>query len=299
MRVRPLHQRTNKMDDLNDLLYFASVVQHGGFSAAARSTGVEKTRLSRRVAELERRLEVRLLQRTTRTVALTEAGARFYAHCAATVEGTRAAYESVAELRREPSGMVRMTCPQVMAQTFLAPLLPAYLAAHPKVRLELDASDRAVNLIEDRFDLALRARPRVEDATGLVARQLGSAKRVLVASPFLLDRIGRPNSPQGLAKADTISRPGEALDGRAQWVIGTADGREEVVAHEPRMMSDDLRLQFEATLQGIGIALLPESIVAAAVRSGALERISAGVGRSHTPDLSALSETTRHAAISA
>lgn len=261
------------MDDLNDLFYFAAVVQHRGFSAAARAIGVEKTRLSRRVAELERRLGVTLLRRTTRTVVLTEAGARFYAHCVATVEGARSAYESMAELQREPAGMVRMTCPQVMAQTYLAPLLPAYLAAHPKVKLELDATDRSMNLIEDRFDLALRARPQVEDSAGLVARQLGSARRVLVASPLLLDSIGRPDSPQDLAAFDTISRPVEAQDGRARWVLSDADGRDEVVSHTPRMMSDDLRLQVEAAVHGIGVALLPEPIVAASVRNGALARM--------------------------
>ncbi|WP_245537396.1 LysR family transcriptional regulator [Thiocystis violascens] len=92
------------MDDFNDLVYFASVVEHHGFSAAARATGVEKTRLSRRVAALEGRLGVRLLQRSTRSLALTEAGQRFYDHCLAAVEGARVAYESIAELRREPAG---------------------------------------------------------------------------------------------------------------------------------------------------------------------------------------------------
>jgi DNA-binding transcriptional LysR family regulator len=99
------------VEDLNDIYFFASVVQYGGFSAAARTIGVEKTRLSRRVAALEKRLGVRLLQRTTRALALTEAGQRFFERCVATVEGAQAAYDSVAELRREPAGLVQSSAP--------------------------------------------------------------------------------------------------------------------------------------------------------------------------------------------
>src|SRR6202050_493079 len=102
------------MEDLNDIYFFASVVQYGGFSAAARSIGGEKTRLSRRISALEKRLGVRLLQRTTRTLALTEAGQRFFERCVATVEGAQAAFESVAELRKEPVGLVRISSPGLL-----------------------------------------------------------------------------------------------------------------------------------------------------------------------------------------
>ena len=110
------------MEDLNDIYFFASVVRYGGFSAAARTIGVEKTRLSRRIAALERRLGVRLLQRTTRALALTEAGQRFFERCVATVEGAQAAYDSVAELREEPAGLVRLSSPALLAQRCLAHL---------------------------------------------------------------------------------------------------------------------------------------------------------------------------------
>jgi DNA-binding transcriptional LysR family regulator len=151
-------EHQSPVDDFNDLIYFASVVEHHGFSAAARATGVEKTRLSRRVAALEQRLGVRLMQRSTRSLALTEAGQRFYEHCVDAVEGARVAYESVADLRREPAGTVRMSCAQVMAQNYLAPILPGFLAQHPRVDLVLDATDREVNLIDERVDLVLRSR---------------------------------------------------------------------------------------------------------------------------------------------
>jgi DNA-binding transcriptional LysR family regulator len=264
------------MDDLNDLAYFAAVVRHGGFSAASRATGIEKTRLSRRIAALEQQLGVRLLQRSTRHISLTEAGEHFYAHCQSTLESARTAYDSVAALRREPAGMVRLSCPQVMAQSYLAPILPGFMATHPKVKLELDASDRGVDLIEERFDLALRADVHIEDSAGLVARQLGVVRRVLVASPAFLDRYRHPESPQDLAELDTLCRPGDAHDGTARWMLVDAAGNETIVRHSPRLISGDLRMQYEAAIHGLGIALLPEPIVAASVRSEVLKQVLPG-----------------------
>src|SRR5882724_4050015 len=178
------------MEDLNDIYFFASVVQYGGFSAAARRTGVEKTRLSRRIAALEKRLGVRLLQRTTRALALTEAGQRFFERCVSTVEGAQAAYDSVAELRREPVGLVRLSSPVLLAQKCLAPALPGYMKAHPKVSVYIEATDRTVNVIEERFDIAIRAKPVIEDVAGLVAKTLGNSQRVLAVSPPFLSAMG-------------------------------------------------------------------------------------------------------------
>jgi DNA-binding transcriptional LysR family regulator len=192
------------MEDLNDIYFFASVVQHGGFSAAARKIGVEKTRLSRRIAALEKRLGVRLLQRTTRALALTEAGQRFFERCIATVDGAQAAYDSVAELRREPAGLVRLSSPALLAQRCLAHVLPAYMTTHPKVSVFVEATDRTVNVIEERFDIAIRALPRIEDVAGLVAKTLGHSQRVLVVSPAFLERHGRPEDPDGRGSGVSI-----------------------------------------------------------------------------------------------
>lgn len=263
------------MDDLNDLSFFVAVVHNNGFSAAARATGVEKTRLSRRVAALERRVGVRLLQRSTRTLALTEAGARFYAGCVTTVESAQATYESLAELRREPSGTVRLCCPVVMAQSYLAPLLPGYLAGHPKVNVLIEASDRTVNLIEERFDLALRVRPQQDNEAGLVAKSLGIAKRILVAAPRYLAAHPALASPDGLSSMDVMCQFAEQQDGLAHWVLSNVEGRVVKVKLKPRLVTTDLRLQHEAALHGIGVALLPEPIVAAAVRAGALQHVLA------------------------
>ena len=191
------------MEDLNDIYFFASVVRYGGFSAAARTIGVEKTRLSRRIAALEKRLGVRLLQRTTRALALTEAGQRFFERCVATVEEAQEAYDSVAQLRREPAGLVRLSSPVLLAQRCLAHALPGYMNSNPKVSVFVEATDRTVNVIEERFDIAIRAKPFIEDVAGLVAKTLGHSQRVAVVSPSFLDRYGRPSSPADLPGFDT------------------------------------------------------------------------------------------------
>lgn len=259
--------------DLNDLLYFVSVVRHQGFTAAARATGIEKTRLSRRVAELEKQLGVRLLQRTTRRIGLTEAGEQFYERCLAAVEEAEAAYESMANLRKEPVGIVRIACPPVLAQTYLAPILPAYLASHPKVSLHIEPTERDVDLIEERFDLALLARPQTDAMSGIVVRSLGTARKILVAASGFLREAGRPATPEEIPNFATLGRSGDVRDGKVQWELSEASGKLCAVSHSPRLQTNDLRLQLETAIGGAGLALLPEPIVAMSIKTGLLEHV--------------------------
>ncbi|MEN4825657.1 LysR substrate-binding domain-containing protein [Pseudomonas sp. P39-UII1] len=264
------------MDNVNDLVFFASVVEYGGFSAAARATGIDKTRLSRRLSSLEERLGVRLLQRNTRSIALTEAGQHLYVHARELMNSANSAFESVAALRAEPSGTVRLSCPQILAQSYLAPILPGYLATHPKVKIELDATDVDVDLLKERYDLALRANVTIQDHAGLVARELGTAKRVLVASPAFLDSFGRPKSPSDITELDTLCRPVDVVDGIARWTLSAMGQDPLTVMHSPRLSSNDLRLQLESAIHGIGVALLPEPIVSASIQAGVLEMVLPG-----------------------
>ena len=261
------------MEDLNDIYFFASVVQHGGFSAAARATGVEKTRLSRRIAALEKRLGVRLLQRTTRALALTEAGQRFFDRCLPTVEGAQAAYDSVAELRREPAGLVRLSSPVLLAQRCLAHALPGYMAANPKVSVFLEPTDRTVSVIEERFDIAIRAKPVIEDVAGLVAKTLGTSRRVLVVSPAFLDRLGHPTSPADLPKFGTVASSDDVFDGGARWTLTSRDNRTQHVELKPKLVTSDLRVRLQAAIHGIGMALLPEQVVSAPLRERLVEHV--------------------------
>jgi DNA-binding transcriptional LysR family regulator len=261
------------MDDLNDIYFFASVVQYGGFSAAARTIGVEKTRLSRRIAALEKRLGVRLLQRTTRALSLTEAGQRFFERCVATVEGAQAAYDSVAELRREPAGLVRISSPVLLTQRCLAHALPAYMAAQPKVSVFVEATDRTVNVIEERFDIAIRAKSEIEDVAGLIAKTLGNSQRVLVVSPAFLERYGCPENPAELPKFDTVASTDDVFDGGARWNLTNLDSRAQHIELKPRLITSDLRVRLQAAIRGIGIALLPEQVVATPLKEGLVERV--------------------------
>jgi DNA-binding transcriptional LysR family regulator len=261
------------MEDLNDIYFFASVVRYGGFSAAARTIGVEKTCLSRRIAALEGRLGVRLLQRTTRAVTLTEAGQRFFERCIATVEGAQAAYDSVAELRAEPAGLVRLSSPVLLTQRCLAQALPGYMTVHPKVSVFVEATDRTVNLIEERFDIAIRAQPGIEDVAGLVAKTLGNSKRVLVVSPTFLDRYGRPENPADLPKFATVASIDDIFDRGARWNLTNLDNRAQQIELKPRLVTSDLRVRLQAAIHGIGIALLPEQVVSAPLKEGLVERV--------------------------
>jgi DNA-binding transcriptional LysR family regulator len=264
------------MQDLNDIYFFASVVQYGGFSAAARMIGVEKTRLSRRVAALEKQLGVRLLQRTTRASAVTEAGLRFFERCVATVEGAQAAYDSVAELRREPAGLVRVCSPVLLTQRCLAHALPGYMTAHPKVSVFVEATDRSVNVIEERFDIAIRAKPVMEDVSGLVARTLGTSQRVLVVSRAFVDRYGRPDSPADLPKFDTVASTDDIFDNGARWNLSNLDQRTAQIELKPRLVSSDLRIRLQAAVHGIGIALLPEQVISGPLKERLVERVLPG-----------------------
>lgn len=212
------------MLDLNDMLYFAEVAERGGFAAAGRALGIPKSRLSRRVAELEAQLGVRLLQRTTRSLSLTEVGQAYLRHCQALREAAQAAQDTVEQVRSEPRGTVRVTCPVTLAQSVLGDLLPQYLARHPAVRLEVQVSNRAVNPVEEGVDVALRVRNSVDDSASLVVKRLGEGRVLLVASPAQLARQGQPQTLQDLARMDTLAM--SAPEGRSSLCLqGPGAGR--------------------------------------------------------------------------
>src|SRR3954462_12241203 len=192
------------MQDLNDMLYFAEVVDRGGFAAAGRALGLPKSKLSRRVAELESRLGVRLLQRTTRKLSLTEAGELYHRHAVAMREEAEAAEEAVAMVQNEPRGTVRVMCPITLAQTTIGPLLPRFLKEHPLVRVEMQLTNRVVDLVKEGVDVALRVRPTLEDSGSLVVKKLAESQSLVVASPSLLEQHGKPASVEDLAKLPSI-----------------------------------------------------------------------------------------------
>lgn len=262
------------MQDLNDMLYFAEVVDCGGFAAAARRLGLPKSKLSRRVAGLEGRLGVRLLQRTTRKLSLTDVGAVYLRHCSAMREEAQAAQEAVEHVQAEPRGTVRVACPLTLALTTIGPLVPLFLSLHPQVRIDMRVSNRAVDLIEEGFDLALRVRPTLEDSASLVVKNFGLSRTLLVTSPQHLQRQWHPTGPEQLVGLDSVAM--SAMDGKSSWLLQGPAGAVHTLVHQPRYCADDLATLRFAVLGGIGMSVLPEYLVEADLRSGQLCEVLPG-----------------------
>jgi DNA-binding transcriptional LysR family regulator len=255
--------------DLNDLRFFAAVVEHGGFSAAARALGVPKSRLSKRVALLEDRLGVRLLQRTTRRFAITEIGERFLAHCRAMLEEAQAAQDVVDESRAEPRGIVRVSCPISLAQTVLAHMLPDFLDRHPKVQVRLVASNRRVDVINEGFDIAIRVRSKLDTDAALVVRSFGQSRVLLAANPKFLDENGRPKTPEELERLPLLSQ--FEHDGAQVLELLDASGTKVTVEMRARLICGEFDVLYEAAKRGMGVTALPEFVCAPAIARGELE----------------------------
>lgn len=257
------------LHDLNDLRFFAAVVEHRGFSAAGRALGLPKSRLSKRVAQLEERLGVRLLQRTTRRFAVTEIGERFYAHCRAALEEAQAAQDVVDELRAEPRGIVRVGCPVSLAQTIVAHVLPDFLLAYPKVQVRVLATNRRIDVIGEGFDLAIRVRNKLDTDASLVLRSFGQSRVLLVATAAFLDAHGRPQQPDDLERLPLLSMLEH--DGAHIVELSDAHGNSAHVEMQARVACGEFALLLEAARRGIGIGMLPEFVCAPAITRGELE----------------------------
>ena len=257
------------MQDLNDLYYFAVVVDHGGFAAAERALGIPKSRLSRRISQLENDLGVRLLQRSTRRFAVTDVGQSVYRHAQSMLAEATAAREVVDRLSAEPRGVVKVSVPVGIAQQLMPKLLPDFLARHPEVRVQMHVSNRRVDVINEGFDVAIRVRTRFDDDGSLIMRSFGQIQELLVASPRYLDKAGRPSEPEDLT-AHTSMTMGEE-EGRQRWELQGRDGEVRRIELKPRVSGFDFPMLMELAKQGLGITMLPETMCADAVRSGALE----------------------------
>lgn len=260
--------------DLNDLRYFSHVVEHGGFSAAERALGISKSRLSRRLSDLEAALGVRLLQRSTRKLALTEAGALFHRHCQAMLGEARAALDAVRQLGSTPRGTVRVSVPMTVSQTMLSHLMPEFLRRYPEVKVAIQVTNRVIDLFEDDVDVALRVRSEPHASSNIVVRPLWRSEQMLVGSPSLLDTNNPPMRPADLARYATLSVP--SADGRYMFKLTAPDGTRHDYEHEPRLVTADLLMIHQAVLAGVGIAVLPNNIYQAAMNAGKLSPVMPG-----------------------
>ena len=255
---------------LNEMVAFAQVVDHGGFSQAARALGVEPSSMSRSVARLEKALQAKLLLRNSRSIALTEIGEKVLAECTRITGSARDVHAMAARYGSAPAGLLRVSAPVAFGQVWLAPRIAPFVLAHPDIDLRLSLTDRPVDLLEDRVDVAIRIAARLP--ADLAARTLFPTPYVLVASPAYLDAHGAPGRPEQLAGHRCIHLGYGSFD--ANWPLRR--GRERVkVAVAPRYAISNSLALAAAVEGGAGIGLVPEFSAHAGLAAGRLVRVLA------------------------
>jgi DNA-binding transcriptional LysR family regulator len=259
--------------DLNDLYFFTEVVTHGGFAAAGRALRQPKSTLSRRVASLEARLGARLIERSSRRFRVTDVGRAFYEQCRVAMGELERAEALVAATQGEPHGRVRFACPIGLMEP-LAPLIAGFLARHARVRLQVVATNRRVDLIDERIDVALRVRTVLDSDAALTLRTLGPSRRILVASPAFANGLGEGADVGQLAALPTLSATEQ--QGTDRWALVGPQGEERLIEHEPRLACGDFGALRDAAAAGAGVALLPDHACAAALEAGRLVRVFGG-----------------------
>ncbi|MDR7122708.1 LysR family transcriptional regulator [Rheinheimera soli] len=259
------------MQDLNDLYYFVQSVEHGGFAPAGRALGIAKSKLSRRIALLEDRLGVRLLQRSTRHFIVTEVGQRYYEHCRAMLVEANAAQQLIDELAAEPAGVVRLTCPVGLLHFHVSAMLSEFMLRYPKVQVHLEATNRRADVMAEGLDLALRARPLPLEDSELILKVLSDRGQCLVAAPSLIAQYGTPQDPDDLSLFPAMSRarPEEIHS----WQLCHADGTQVNLTFTPRYITTDMLTLKMAALAGVGIVQLPQLMLTTELADGRLIRL--------------------------
>lgn len=257
------------MQDLNDLYYFVQVVDHGGFAAAGRVLGVQKSKLSRRILQLEERLGVRLLNRSSRRFSVTEIGREFYDRCVAMLVEAEAAEQAIAEMRAEPRGVIRVSCPVALVSSQFGVLIARFMVENPAVEVNLESTNRRVDVIAEGLDVAIRVRFPPLEPTDLVMRRLDESTQCLVASPTLVATpLKSPADLQGLPSLD-LGRPRRDH----QWRLEGADGQTAAVPHHPRLATDDMSALRHAAIAGVGVVQLPTMMIWQDIDEGRLVHV--------------------------
>lgn len=262
------------MQDLNDLFYFVQTVEHRGFAPAGRALGMPKSKLSRRVAMLEERLGVRLIQRSTRHFLVTDIGQSYYERCKAMLAEAEAAQEVIEAVQVEPRGVVRLSCPVALLHTYVSGWLAEFMQRYPRVVVQLESANRRVDVLAEGVDIAIRVRPPPLEDSDLVMRIFADRGQSLVASPELVKARGMPAAPQELSDWPHLALGSPNQNYR--WHLFGPDGKEAQVALQPRLITTDMIALREAALCGVGIVHLPTLMVCQHLASGALIRLLPG-----------------------
>lgn len=256
------------MENLAGMAVFAAVVEARSFSSAAVRLALSKSAVSKQVSRLEDRLGARLLNRTTRRLSLTEVGETFYRHCVRVLEEAEAAEQAVTHLHEEPRGRIKINAPMSFGILHLADAIPDFLARHPQVTVDIDLSDRFVDLIEEGYDLAIRI-ANLNDSS-LIARRLAPVRRIVAGSPAYFAEHGVPERPADL-KDHNCLRYTYVADGR-EWRFRGSDG-EEAIEVSGSMRANNSDVLRGAALAGVGLMMAPTFIVGDEVRAGRLRPV--------------------------
>ncbi|MCU4352696.1 LysR family transcriptional regulator [Acinetobacter ursingii] len=259
------------LTDLDDFYCFALVVEHGGFSAAERATDIPKSKLSRRVYNLEERLGVRLIQRSSRHFAVTEIGMNVYRHAQVMMNAAQAAHDLVDHLSVKPRGVIKVTVPVDIAQNQLTKILPDFLKLYPEIRVQLIISNRRFDVINEGIDIALRVRSNLDDDPSLVIRQFSTIEQHIFASQAYLNEYGSIKKPEDLTQHRILSLADDHLD--QQIILHNKENQQEKVKVNPVIMASNLLMLANLASQNCGVALLPDTIASEYVRTGELVRI--------------------------
>lgn len=257
------------MEDLSDFYFFALVVEHGGYAAAERATGISKSRLSRRVAELEDKLGARLIQRSTRKFSVTDVGQDVYRQARLILDQAQALRDRVEQVTSVPRGIVRVSVPVSIAQIHMADLLEPFHKAYPEVRLQLIVTNRRVDLINESIDVALRVRTKLDSDSEMVVRRFGASNELLVASPKYLAKHALIEKPADLAEHATLSNSAE--ENQQFWELHGPGNAVERVNLKPVIAGSDFSMLLRLAKHGVGITMLPESVCHEAVNNGELQ----------------------------
>lgn len=256
------------MDHFNAIPYFIAVVDHKGFSPAAKALGLSKSAISKRITQLEAYLGVRLLHRTTRKISLTEAGSRYYEYAVKANREAQNAEDAVSQLQGEPQGKLKINAPMSFGLIHMAGLIPEFLLRYPKISIDLVMDDKTVDLIEQGFDVAIR-NGELEDSS-LIARRLAPIHSIVCASPEYLEKYGTPSTPTELSNHNCLLYSYSA--NKDQWQFSN-ESKEVSVRVDGNYRVNNGEALKQALTKGLGIGRLPSFIAGDAIREGKLVNI--------------------------
>lgn len=261
------------MHDLNDFRLFAYIVEEQGLSAAGRKLGLPRSHVSRRLAELETDLGVRLIHRSTRSFSVTDIGQTFYLHCRAMLSEAEAAADVILRQKSEPQGVIRIACPSSMIQYQVARMVSDFMTLYPKVTVILESTNRRVDVLREGFDLAIRVRfPPLEDSD-LIVRRFANDDQHLVCAPSCLAQ-GPARTLEELSALPSLSWNPD--DTAHYWDLVGPDGEPHRHRHHPRLLTQDMAALRDAALAGVGVVRLPGVVARPLLKTAELVEVLPG-----------------------